>query len=93
MKSRDRLLIISLILEIATGAEADDNEKIANIMYNVLVTDPKLKKYWTALVEDDLIRYDSSTQAYKTTEKGLRFLKACNDKLDELSKEDDDDTK
>jgi predicted transcriptional regulator len=89
MESRDRLRIISLILEVASGA--DDPKKTNPIMYNVLLTHPKLKEYWRNLIEYGLISYDHSTQTYKTTEKGLRFLKTCNDELDEDDDDDDDD--
>jgi predicted transcriptional regulator len=35
-----------------------------------------LKEYWMALTEEGLLVYDSATQTFKTTEKGLKFLES-----------------
>ena len=43
-------------------------------MYNALRNHPLLKQYWTVLIKEGLVTYDDTTQTFKTTEKGLRFL-------------------
>ncbi|HJY14877.1 MAG TPA: winged helix-turn-helix domain-containing protein [Nitrososphaeraceae archaeon] len=73
LKKRANLGIISLILE-ASSADAFETKKTTVIMYNTLLNHPVLKEYWMALTEEGLLVYDSATQTFKTTEKGLRFL-------------------
>jgi predicted transcriptional regulator len=73
LKKRANLGIISLILE-ASSADAYETKKTTVIMYNTLLNHPVLKEYWMALTEEGLLVYDSATQTFKTTEKGLRFL-------------------
>ncbi len=65
--------IISLILE-ASSTDAYDTKKTIMIMYNALRNHPLLKGYWTVLIKEGLLTYDDTTQTFKTTEKGLRFL-------------------
>jgi len=77
LKKRTTLGIISLILE-ASSADAYETKKTTVIMYNTLLNHPVLKEYWTALDEEGLLMYDSATQTFKTTEKGLRFLEVLN---------------
>lgn len=76
MKKRDRINIIRLILEVSN--EVDYAKRTTKIMYKVLVNHPQLKEYWTVLTESDLLSYDIDTEKFKTTEKGLKFLKAYN---------------
>jgi predicted transcriptional regulator len=73
LEKRDRLGIISLILE-ASSTDAYDTKKTTKIMYNTLLNNPRLKEYWTALTEVGLLEYENTTQTFKTTEKGLRSL-------------------
>jgi predicted transcriptional regulator len=47
------------------------------IMYKVLLNHPELKEFWTILSENNLLSYDVDAQTFKTTEKGLRFLKSA----------------
>lgn len=75
LKKRANLGIISLILE-ASSADAYETKKTTVIMYNTLLNHPLLKEYWTALTEEGLLVYDSATQTFKTTEKGLKFLES-----------------
>jgi predicted transcriptional regulator len=77
MKKRDRINIIRLILEASN--EADYSKQMTKILYKVLVNHPRLQEYWTVLTESDLLSYDVNTQKFKTTEKGLKFLKAYNE--------------
>lgn len=75
LKKRANLGIISLILE-ASSADAFETKKTTVIMYNTLLNHPLLKEYWMALTEEGLLVYDSATQTFKTTEKGLKFLES-----------------
>lgn len=75
LKKRANLGIISLILE-ASSTHAYEAKKTTVIMYNTLLNHPLLKEYWTALTEEGLLVYDSATQTFKTTEKGLKFLES-----------------
>jgi predicted transcriptional regulator len=74
MTSRSRLEIISQILETANGGVST---KI-KMMYQANLSYAQLKKYLMVLTERDLLRYDLDTHTFKTTEKGLRFLKIYN---------------
>ncbi len=56
-------------------------------MYNTLLNHPRLKEYWTGLTELGLLAYDNTTQTFKTTKKGLKFLEVFS-KLDQLSREE-----
>jgi predicted transcriptional regulator len=69
MAHRDRIEIISQVLEAANGGITK-----TKIMYKALVSSSQMKEILTALTENDLIRYDENARIIKTTEKGLRFL-------------------
>jgi predicted transcriptional regulator len=60
----------------ASSAYAYETKKTTVIMYNTLLNHPVLKEYWTALTEEGLLMYDSATQTFKATEKGLKFLES-----------------
>lgn len=67
------------ILEAVNEAADDDNTKkttTTTIMYRALSNDPHLKQYWKVLIQNGLLSYDFDTETFKTTQKGLRFLKA-----------------
>lgn len=65
MKNRDRMDIISRILEAANGGIGATKTKI---MYNAFLSHGQLKQYLTTLADKDLLRYDFLTQTFKTTE-------------------------
>jgi predicted transcriptional regulator len=46
------------------------------IMYKTFLSSERLRKYLTLLMEKELIKYIPAEDKYKTTEKGLRVLKA-----------------
>jgi predicted transcriptional regulator len=79
MRYRDKLDIISLILEAANGSYATKTK----IMYKAFLSYAQLKEYLTILTANNLLRHDFLSQKFKTTEKGLRFLKAYN-QIDEM---------
>ena len=78
MKEKEVMLnVVSLILEVSSNNDDDAKKKTitaTKIMYNTLLNHPRLKDYWTGLTELGLLEYDITTNTFKTTEKGLRFL-------------------
>ena len=73
MKNRSRTEIVSNILDAANGGATK-----TKIMYTSFLSYNQLKDYLSVLIENNLI-YLESTQIYKTTEKGLKFLKMHNE--------------
>lgn len=71
MQDRDRTEIIRQILDIAN--DAGDITK-TKLMYRAFLSYKQLKEYLTFLTENDLLRFDSITPTYKTTERGLRLI-------------------
>jgi predicted transcriptional regulator len=74
MKYRSRTDIISQILEVSNGGGATKTK----IMYKSCLNYNKLKECLAVLTESGLLSYDVQTVTFKTTEKGLRFLKTYN---------------
>ena len=82
MKYRDRIDIVSHVLEVANVG--DDTTK-TRIMYKANLSHDQLKEYLTVLTERDLLSYDLDSHTFKTTEKGLRFLEIYN-RMDGMTK-------
>jgi predicted transcriptional regulator len=78
MKYRSRTEIVSMILEAANGGATK-----TRIMYKAFLSYAQLKEYLSVLIENNLLEYLDGTQSYKTTEKGLNFLK-MHDEISEL---------
>jgi predicted transcriptional regulator len=78
MKYRSRTEIVSMILEAANGGATK-----TRIMYKAFLSYAQLKEYLSVLIENSLLEYLDGTQSYKTTEKGLNFLK-MHDEISEL---------
>ena len=78
MKYRGRTEIVATILEAANGGVTK-----TKIMYVAFLSYNQLKEYLSVLKENNLIEYNEGTQTYKTTEKGLNYLKMKN-KIGEL---------
>ena len=78
---RDRIEIISQILEIANG---NDTRK-TRIMSRAFLSHSQLNNYLRILTKGDLLRYNGDMQTFKTTEKGIRFLDIRN-QIDEMIK-------
>ena len=72
MKYRSRTEIVSMILEAANGGATK-----TKIMYKAFLSYAQLREYLSVLIENNLL-YLEGTQTYKTTEKGLNFLKMHN---------------
>ena len=74
MGNRSRTEIVSNILDAANGGVTK-----TKIMYNAFLSYNQLKEYLSILIENNLIEYLDGTQTFKTTEKGLNFLKMHNE--------------
>ena len=74
MKYRGRTEIVATMLEAANGRATK-----TKIMYKAFLSYNQLSEYLSVLIENNLIEYLDGTQTYKTTEKGLNFLKMNNE--------------
>lgn len=70
MKYRSRTDIVSQILE-----SASEGATKTRIMYKAYLSYAQLKEYIAVLVENGLLEFEKGGQTYKTTAKGLMFLK------------------
>ena len=70
MENRSKEEITALILEAANQGSTK-----TEMMYQAVLTYEKLTEYCTALLENGLIEYQIGERTYKTTEKGLLFLR------------------
>jgi predicted transcriptional regulator len=73
MGNRSRTEIVGNILDAANGGASK-----TKIMYTAFLSYNQLKEYLSVLIENNLIEYRDGTQTFKTTEKGLFFLKTHN---------------
>ena len=78
MGNRSRTEIVGNILDAANGGVSK-----TKIMYTAFLSFGQLKEYLSVLVENNLIEYLEGANKYKTTEKGLNFLKMHN-QIEEL---------
>ena len=74
MKYRSRTEIVGNILDAANGGATK-----TKIMYKAFLSYNQLKECLTILIENNLLEYIDGTQTFKTTEKGLNFLKMHNE--------------
>jgi predicted transcriptional regulator len=74
MKYRSRTEIVAMILEAANGSATK-----TRIMYKAFLSYAQLREYLSVLIENNLLEYLEGSQNYKTTEKGLNFLKMHNE--------------
>ncbi|MFZ0326871.1 MAG: winged helix-turn-helix domain-containing protein [Nitrososphaeraceae archaeon] len=74
MKYRSRTEIVAMILEAANGGATK-----TKIMYKAFLSYAQLREYLSVLIENTLLEYLEGSQTYKTTEKGLNFLKMHNE--------------
>jgi len=77
MRYRSRTDIIASVLQAANGGVTK-----TKMMYRAFVSHDQLKDYVYLLVENGLLEYEEGK--FRTTEKGLAFLKAY-DQLDEIA--------
>ena len=80
MQERDTINVMLVILEAAKiDASINNNDTTrdkASIIYTTLFNDSRLKGYWDILIQEGLLSYDPNVHRFKTTEKGLRFVKS-----------------
>ena len=74
MKNRSRTEIVGNILDAANGGATK-----TKIMYKAFLSYNQLKECLTILIENNLLEYIDGTQTFKTTAKGLNFLKMHNE--------------
>ena len=75
MKYRSRTEIVCNILDATNGGGANKTK----IMYAAFLSYAQLKEYLSVLTENNLLEYLDGTQTFKTTEKGLNFIKMHNE--------------
>jgi predicted transcriptional regulator len=73
MGNRSRTEIVGNILDAANGGASK-----TKIMYTAFLSYNQLKEYLSILIENNLIEYLDGAHKFKTTEKGLNFLKMHN---------------
>jgi predicted transcriptional regulator len=74
MGNRSRTEIVGSILDAANGGATK-----TNIMYIAFLSYNQLKEYLSILIENNLIEYLDAVHKFKTTEKGLNYLKMNNE--------------
>jgi predicted transcriptional regulator len=74
MGNRSRTEIVGNILEAANGGTTK-----TKIMYFAFLSYNQLKEYLSILIENNLIEDLDGTHKFKTTEKGLNYLKMHNE--------------
>jgi predicted transcriptional regulator len=75
MKYRDRNGIIAQILESANG----NRVRLTKIMYEVYLSHGQTKEYVRLLIEKGLMEYLDGERTFKTTDKGMNFLRINNE--------------
>ena len=76
MGNRSRTEIVAMILDAANEGGGETKTKI---MYFAFLSYAQLKEYLSVLTENNLIEYLDGTQTFKTTEKGLNYIKMHNE--------------
>lgn len=74
MKNSGRTGMLAAMLEVAKG-----KVNKTKIMYQAFLSYGRLKEYLFVLVENNLIEYLDGENKFKTTDKGLFFLKIHNE--------------
>ena len=80
MKYRSRSDIIELLLNAADGGGATKTK----LMYSAFISFNQLKEYLSLLVEKGFIQYEEGTHTFRTTEKGIHFMK-LQSKIEEVA--------
>ena len=70
MKYRSRTEIVCNILDATNGGDNQDKNYVHSFL-----SYGQLKEYLSILIENNLIEYSDGTHKFKTTEKGLNYLK------------------
>jgi predicted transcriptional regulator len=72
MGNRSMTEIVAMILDAANGGGGETKTRI---MYFAFLSYNQVKEYLSVLIENNLIEYLDGANKFKTTEKGLFFLK------------------
>jgi predicted transcriptional regulator len=83
MKYRTKTEIMGEILGIANGSTATKTK----IMYQAYLSSNQMKEYLIVLTRSSMISLTHMLRQFRTTEKGLRFLKAYNQMSDVMKTE------
>jgi len=75
MGNRSKTEIVAMMLDAAN----DGGETKTRIMYFAFLSYNQVKEYLSVLIENNLIEYLDGANKYKTTEKGLNYLKMHNE--------------
>ena len=75
MGNRSRTEIVDSILNAANGGGTTKTK----IMYTAFLSYNQLNEYLSLLTENTLLEYLNGTNKFKTTEKGLKYLKMYNE--------------
>ena len=70
MRYRSRTEITAMILDTANRETTK-----TKIMYNAYLSYNQVKEYISILIENNLLEYIEGARTFRTTEKGLNFLK------------------
>ena len=70
MKYRSRTEITAMILDAA-----NEETTKTKIMYNAYLSYNQLKEFLSILIENNLLEFLEGARTFRTTEKGLNFLK------------------
>jgi predicted transcriptional regulator len=79
MKYRSRTDIVSQILDAANGGSTK-----TKIMYKAYLSYAQLKEYLSVLTENGLLEYEEGENKFRTTDKGMKFMRVYQH-MDELS--------
>jgi predicted transcriptional regulator len=74
MRNRSRIEIMNQILEAANGCSSQ-----SQITYKLFLSSALTKEYVMALTDSGLLLYELTSETYKVTEKGTRFLEIYNE--------------
>ena len=74
MGNRSRTEIVAMILDAANGGATK-----TKIMYIAFLSYAQLKEYLSVLIENNLLEYLDGTHKFKTTEKGINYLRMNNE--------------
>jgi predicted transcriptional regulator len=87
MKYRNRTEIIRDILQ--TASSNGNGVGKTKILYNAFLSTNQVREYLTILTDYGLLQYELGSEKFRITEKGLIFLKLC-DQIGGLLEEEED---
>jgi predicted transcriptional regulator len=79
---------IEIIAEILENANDQTGVYKTHLMYRTSANPPMLKKYLKILIENRLVEYQKNENTYRTTDRGIYFLKIYNELKELVSKKE-----